>query len=227
MHDFVSVTTTLQERYLMWNGLTFTTNDILMCLMVLTLVYTAVQAFKTRKATAQATILTVLPILLVELKKSTEGYTAMRLKNVGHGPAFNIRIDDLSIGFMDNNDWRMKMNISPDHLLAGESTLIGRQFANGKGTVTEQADLMSSYINHRKGKPIELVLYFEDVTGKGYVTVADTGQNQARIRKPSRPYGLIHIARFRLLNPAINFALRHVGGFRRWYEVRYQPTPKR
>jgi len=226
--DLLGVTTVIQQKYLVWHGLTFATTDLLAFVSLAILAYTAVQAFKTRKATAQAAILTVLPILFVEFERTTGGMNAeegMRLKNVGSGPAFDIHLDDVTIEFLDIKDrWRLKMNLRPDHLLAGESRLLGRRVTDRQGAIVDQADLMTFTIRNREKKPIKLIIYFRDVTGKRYVTVVDSGKGIARIRKPSTPYGLVRMVKYRLLYPLYGLLGRPIYSMRRWHEMKYHPN---
>ncbi|GAC1600357.1 MAG: hypothetical protein NVS3B29_00690 [Candidatus Saccharimonadales bacterium] len=129
-----NLVTTTQQHYILWNGLTFATGDILVFISLIILAYTALQALKARKATAQAAILSVLPILLVEYETTEHSDLVLRLRNEGHGPAFGILIEDIVLDFLDiKQRWRMKLNLRPDHLLAGESRLLGTQVTDIHG----------------------------------------------------------------------------------------------
>lgn len=223
------VTTTLQQRYFLWHGMTFASGDALTFISIVVLAYAAIQAFKTRKATAQQAVLTVLPILFIEFetRKDDMGMDVdlLRMKNDGNGPAFNIRVDDVTFDFLDINDrWTMKMNLKPDHLVAKDSSVIGAAVFDKSGEDVEAADFTTQRIRHRTDRTMSLVVYFKDVTGKRYVTLVETGKGIARVRRPSAPYGLRLKCKYRVWYLVLNFASRHKNNVVRLFGMKIRPV---
>jgi hypothetical protein len=209
--------------------MTFASSDVLTFISIVILAYAAIQAFKTRKATAQQAVLTVLPILFIEFEteKGTTGMDIdrLRMKNDGNGPAFSIRVDDVTFDFLDVNDrWTLKMNLKPDHLVAKGSSVIGTAVFDKSGECIDAADFMTQRIRHRTDRTILLVVFFKDVTGKRYVTLVETGKGIARVRRPSAPYGLRLKCKYRVWYPVRNFASRRKNNVVRLFGMKIRPA---
>jgi hypothetical protein len=224
---YVSQVTT-QQRYILWHGLTFASADLLQFASIVILTLTAYQALKTSRATSQANILTVLPVLIIEFIESTivGNYdTNIRIKNDGSGHAFNIRIDDAVVSFLDINDrWTLKLNLRPDHLAPGNERILGKKVLDKSNQTADVADFMTSMLRYKKDKPVKLNIYFSDVTNKRYITIVETGNGIARVRTPPAAYNTARKIRYQILNPLFNLYITPVNYLKRFYTMRFKPT---
>ncbi|GAC1600355.1 MAG: hypothetical protein NVS3B29_00680 [Candidatus Saccharimonadales bacterium] len=83
---------------------------------------------------------------------------------------------------------------------------------------------MTSSMRHREGRPMKIVIFFRDVTGKKYVTVVKSGNGFAAISQPSMSYSLIREFKYRIAYPAISYLSIGINNMRRRYVMKYHPT---
>lgn len=197
--NYLHITTSHQQTQLLVHGIPV--SDALALPAIIIAAFAAWEAAKSARATAQANIQAVLPVLTLKYVPE-QGMLAghVMIKNTGQGQAFNIYIPSYKMFWYEPNipafnvTTELKLRASPDDLSPGqERRLVSEELEAGQ-PVHGRGLLTSIIMGHHRRFRVPIL--FRDVVGKRYITYVETGRSQVRILQPSRRFGVLEKVRY-------------------------------
>jgi len=166
-------------------------NPLISFLTVVILAWTAIEAFRGRRATAKSNELSLLPVLGIYFKGNSMRDRIIRIRNVGNGPAYSIKIDNYYLILDDiQKMWKMTLRVGGTNLLVPdeERDLEIKTWSNNKEV--ENKDFMIFALDPEgtdKIKRISIPIFFRNALGDNYYTVVEMGFGGVEVKKaPSR-----------------------------------------
>ena len=154
-------------------------NPLISFLTVVILAWTAIEAFRGRRATAKSNELSLLPVLGIYFKGNSMRDRIIRIRNVGNGPAYSIKIDNYYLILDDiQKMWKMTLRVGGTNLLVPdeERDLEIKTWSNNKEV--ENKDFMIFALDPEgtdKIKRISIPIFFRNALGDNYYTVVEMG----------------------------------------------------
>jgi hypothetical protein len=163
-------------------------NPIINFLTIIILAWTAMEAFRARRATAKSNELSLLPILGIYFKGEILRDRKIRIRNVGYGPAYSVKVDDYYLLFDDMQEiWKMSFSVEETNLLipGEERDLELKNWSNGELVDNRNFMVFSLDPNGtEKLKRVSMVIRFKNAAGDNYYTVIEMGFGAVEIKKP-------------------------------------------
>lgn len=166
-------------------------NPIASFATVIILAWTAIEAFRARRATAKSNELILLPVLGIYFKGNSMRDRIIRIRNVGNGPAYSIKIDNYYLILDDIQKlWKMTLKVGGTNLLVPdeERDLDIKTWSNDKEV--ENRDFMIFALDPEgtdKIKRIAIPIFFKNALGDSYYTIVEMGFGGVEVKKaPSR-----------------------------------------
>ncbi len=122
--------------------------------------------FKQVKLLSEANTLPLMPLLIFDFDSSYTRDTKIYLRNIGVGPAFNVRVEKWELIFTDQPMvWNLQLILKPyNYLAAGEKRELLAIDAKGKET---KSNIMKDLF-YNSEQAITLPIKYNDMRGKEY-----------------------------------------------------------
>lgn len=197
-------------------------SPIISALTIPILAWTAWEALKANRATSNSNNLKLLPLLGMYLTRRSNEDDLFKVKNLGEGVAYGIKIDSWMLIFQDTHEIvEFNMSVTGTNILSkGEDKIISTKvFINGN-PATISTGLTLAYLT---GFNTEIQIHFKDARGKKYASLIQLSDKQVNIVKPAYRvdllsginiwYGLTIQRRFKVWTEKIlwNFEERKIG----------------
>lgn len=191
-------------QQILLNGLPLT--DLSTVLTFFLLVLTIIVSVRALKETARSNVLSSSPVLVLKYFAAEDLENTLRVENVGHGVALNIRVESFHATFLDDIQYRKAgklvsnrpihavLKVEPvDLLLEGKTVSLDLSKSRGGGMIT--SDLVV-YEMMKQKKEITLRLRYSDITGVSYISKVKISQNRIRVGGCPKKYSIIRKVAF-------------------------------
>lgn len=201
MINLLHFTVAPEQKQLLLNGISV--SDILAPLGLIIAAFAAYQAAKSAKATAQANVQAVLPILTLKYVQDQGSLTGhVLIKNTGHGQAFNISIPKYKMYLHEPNipafnvTTELQLRAIPDDLEPGQERRLASDERESGEPVHGRGFLTMIIVGG--SKRLRVPIRYKDIAGNKYITYVETGRNYVRVIRPSRRFKLLEKLRYYL-----------------------------
>lgn len=162
---------------------------------VFILAVTAIEGFKSMRATSEANELRILPLLVIKFTGDNLQTRSMFIKNIGNGSAYDIKIDTFVTIVTDAHFvWELSMKVKGVNVFEpGEKKLlscVGLQ--NGK--VSGIKEFLIFHLDPKQEhsrKPTNIFITFKNSKGIKYYSRIETGQNGLTFTIPPKKLDII------------------------------------
>lgn len=160
-------------------------SPIVSALTIPILAWTAWEALKTSKATSDANNLKLLPLLGIYFYRRRDGDEYFKIKNLGEGVAYNIKIDPWTLIMQDTQEIiDFKMSMPGTNILTKdeEKEIDTEVYINGAKS-TMSSGMIIAYLRGLNTTGIQI--QFKDATGRKCACLINISEKKVHILKPT------------------------------------------